>query len=169
MVAKTAAANLTPVVLELGGKDPFVVCDDADIQSIVQTAGRGVWQNMGQNCAGPERFFVYEKVYDEFCDGVTRVVKGMKTGSSLGDPFVDCGAICMGPKQMEQYQRLVDDAVSKGAKVLSGGFIPGSDSPLSKGSFYPPTVLANVPENAIIAQEEIFGPIMCIFKVKEPL
>lgn len=153
------------VVLELGGKDPFVVCDDADVKSIIQTACRGVWQNMGQNCAGPERFFVYEKVYDEFCDGVTKVVKGMKCGSSLGDPYVDCGAICMGPRQMESYQRLVDDAVSKGAKVLSGGFIPGPDSVLSKGSFYPPTVLADVPETALIAQEEIFGPIMCIFKV----
>ena len=73
IVAKTAADNLTPVVLELGGKDPFVVCDDADVKSIVQTACRGVWQNMGQNCAGPERFFVYEKVYDEFCDGVHKV------------------------------------------------------------------------------------------------
>jgi len=62
IVARTASANLTPVVLELGGKDPFVVCDDVDVDSIVQTACRGVWQNMGQNCAGPERFFVYEKV-----------------------------------------------------------------------------------------------------------
>jgi acyl-CoA reductase-like NAD-dependent aldehyde dehydrogenase len=72
MVAKTASANLTPVVLELGGKDPFIVCDDADVKSVVQTACRGVWQNMGQNCAGPERFFVYEKVFDEFCDGALR-------------------------------------------------------------------------------------------------
>lgn len=167
LVAKSASDNLTPVVLELGGKDPFVVCDDADVSSIVQTACRGVWQNMGQNCAGPERFFVYEKVYDEFCDGVTKIVNQMKTGPSLGDVYVDCGAICMGPRQIKKYQHLVDDAVSKGAKVLAGGFIPtGKDNPLTKGSFYPPTVLADVPENAEIAQEEIFGPIMCIFKVK---
>ena len=166
IVAKTAADNLTPVVLELGGKDPFVVCDDVNVDSVVQTACRGVWQNMGQNCAGPERFFVYEKVYDEFCDKVTAVVKKMKTGSSLGDPFVDCGAICMGPRQMQHYQRLVDDVVSKGGKVLAGGYIPKAGSELSKGSFYPPTILADVPESAIIAQEEIFGPIMCIFKVK---
>lgn len=166
IVARTAAANLTPVVLELGGKDPFVVCDDADVGSIVQTACRGVWQNMGQNCAGPERFFVYEKVFDEFCDGVLKIVRNMKTGPSLGDPFVDCGAICMGPKQLLHYQRLVDDAVAKGAKLLHGGYIPPADSPMGKGSFYPPTVLADIPENALIAQEEIFGPIMAIFKVK---
>ena len=77
-----------------------------------------------QNCAGPERFFVYEKVYTEFCDKVTALVKKMKMGPSLGDPFVDCGSICMGQKQLEHYQRLVDDAVSKDARVLAGGFIP---------------------------------------------
>lgn len=163
MVARDAAANLTPVVLELGGKDPFVVCDDANIDSIVQTACRGVWQNMGQNCAGPERFFVYEKVYTEFCDKVTSVVKQMKLGPSLGDPAVDCGSICMGPRQLLHYQRLVDDAVGKGAKVLAGGAIPDESS--LTGTFYPPTVLVDVTEDAIIAQEEIFGPIMCVFKV----
>lgn len=170
LVARTAAATLTPVVLELGGKDPFVVCDDCAVQDIVQTACRGVWQNMGQNCAGPERFFVYEKVYDEFCDSVARVVRGMRTGCALTDPLTDCGAITMGPRQLLAYQRLVDDAVSKGARLLCGGFIPSlaQETPENKaalarmraGSFYPPTVLADVPENALIAQEEIFGPIM---------
>lgn len=166
IVAKTAADKLTPVVLELGGKDPFVVCDDVDVTSIVQTAVRGVWQNMGQNCAGPERFFVYEKLYDKFCSEVTSVVSKLKVGASLGDPAVDCGSICMGPRQMQLYQKLVDDAVSKGAKILAGGFIPTENDPLSKGCFYPPTILADIPENALIAQEEIFGPIMAIFKVK---
>lgn len=160
MVARAASTNLTPVVLELGGKDPFVVCDDVDVKSIIQTACRGVWQNMGQNCAGPERFFVYEKVYDEFCDGVTKVVKQMKQGPSNGDVFVDCGAICMGPNQLKAYQRLVDDAVSKGARILSGGFIPEKNSDLASGSFYPPTIVADVPENALMAQEEIFGNLL---------
>ena len=113
IVARTAAATLTPVVLELGGKDPFVVCDDADIPSIVQTACRGVWQNMGQNCAGPERFFVYDSVFDAFCEQVAEVANQLKTGPSLGDSSVDCGAICMGPNQIKKYQSLVDDAVKK--------------------------------------------------------
>lgn len=166
IVARTAAATLTPVVLELGGKDPFIVLDDADVKSIVQTACRGVWQNMGQNCAGPERFFIYDKVYDEFCDGVTAIVKNMKCGPSLGDCYADCGAITMGPRQLQAYQRLVDDAVSKGAKLLAGGYIPTGNDPLAKGCFYPPTILGDVPDTALIAQEEIFGPIMCIFRVK---
>eukprot|EP00606_Chrysophyceae_sp_TOSAG23-5_P000497 GSChrysophyteH2.ASY1.ANO1.911.1 assembled CDS len=165
IVARTAAATLTPVVLELGGKDPFVVCDDADIPSIVQTACRGVWQNMGQNCAGPERFFVYDSVFDAFCEQVAEVANQLKTGPSLGDSSVDCGAICMGPNQIKKYQSLVDDAVKKGARVLAGGKIPSKRSALGKGSFYPPTVLVDVPEHARIAQEEIFGPIMCVFRV----
>lgn len=166
IVAKAASDNFLPVVLELGGKDPFVIADDVNIDGIVQTACRGVWQSMGQNCAGPERFFVYEKVYDEFCDKVTKVVKTMRQGPSNGDPFVDCGAICMGPKQLLKYQDLVDDAVAKGARVLHGGEIPKKGSALANGCFYPPTILVDVSENAKIAQEEIFGPIMCVFKVK---
>jgi len=168
IVAQGAAANWTPVVLELGGKDPFVVCDDVDVSSIVQTAVRGVWQNMGQNCAGPERFYVYEKVYDEFVDECTKIVKKLKTGPTLGDPTVDCGAICMGPNEMARYQKLVDDAVRNGARIMTGGYIPdkSKNDPLANGSFYPPTILADVPEDALIANEEIFGPIMCIFKVK---
>ncbi len=165
MVARAASENLLPVVLELGGKDPFVVCDDVDVQSVLQTACRGVWQNMGQNCAGPERFFVYEKVYDEFVAGVTAIVKRMKMGASLGDSSVDCGSICMGPRQLLAYQQLVDDAVSKGARVTTGGVIPTGPSNAALGTFYPPTVLVDVPENAVIAQKEIFGPIMCVFKV----
>lgn len=156
VVARTAAASLTPVVLELGGKDPFVVCDDADVAGIVQTACRGVWQNMGQNCAGPERFFVYEKVYEEFIDRVVRVVKQMRTGAPLSEARIDCGAITMGPKQLLAYQRLVDDAVAKGARLLAGGYIPSKVKVtdenreeverMRQGSFYPPTVLADVPE-----------------------
>jgi len=166
-VMEAAAPSLTPVVLELGGKDPFVVCDDVtDVDGIVQTALRGVYQNMGQNCAGPERFFVYEKVFDEFCDKAGAIVNKLSTGPPLAATTPDCGAVAMGPKQIANYQRLVDDAVKKGAKVLAGGYVPKAGDALAAGSFYPPTVLVGVPENALIAQEEIFGPIMCVFKVK---
>mmetsp|Transcript_44242 Transcript_44242/g.120536 ORF Transcript_44242/g.120536 Transcript_44242/m.120536 type:complete len:245 (-) Transcript_44242:580-1314(-) len=90
----------------------------------------------------------------------------MRQGPPLESACTDAGGICMGSRQMEHYQMLVDDAVSKGAKVLAGGALPVGSDPLSKGSFYPPTVLGDVPESATIAQDEIFGPIMCIFKVK---
>lgn len=124
IVAKTAADCLLPVILELGGKDPFVVCDDMKVDDVVQTACRGVWQNMGQNCAGPERFFIYEKIYDEFVDKVHKVVDRMTQGNPLSSPYIDCGSICMGPRQLQAYQRLVDDAVKKGARLVNGGFVP---------------------------------------------
>ena len=104
VVARAASKNLTPVVLELGGKDPFIVCEDVNVDSIIQTAARGVWQNMGQNCAGPERFFVYEKIHDEFAHKLATLVKSMSVGPSLGDDFVDCGAICMGPNQLKSIK-----------------------------------------------------------------
>ena len=171
-VMEAASKTLTPVVLELGGKDPFVVCDDVsagELDRIAQIACRGVYQNMGQNCAGPERFFVAEAngVYDKLCARVTAIVSQMRTGAPLNDAKVDCGAITMGARQIAHYQALVDDAVSKGARVLNGGFVPSRGDPLASGSFYPPTVLCDVPESALIAQKEIFGPIMCIFKVRD--
>jgi len=91
---------------------------------------------------------------------VSGIVKSMLQGSPLESEFVDCGACCM-PQSMSRYQELVDDAVSKGAVVLAGGTLEGMVAQL-----YPPTVLAGVTEDCLIASEEIFGPIMCIFKVK---
>mmetsp|Transcript_23476 Transcript_23476/g.73501 ORF Transcript_23476/g.73501 Transcript_23476/m.73501 type:complete len:595 (+) Transcript_23476:91-1875(+) len=160
-VMETASKSLTPVVLELGGKDPFVVCDDVDaaeLDRLAQIALRGVFQSMGQNCAGPERFFVARRVYDAFCDRIERVATRLKTGASLADPTVDCGAVTMGALSQRRLQALVDDALAKGAVLLAGGAIPTDGS-----SFYPPTVLKNVPASAELARAEIFGPIMCIF------
>jgi len=166
-VMEAAAPSLTPVVLELGGKDPFIVCNDADVSSVAQTACRGVFQNMGQNCAGPERFFVMESAYDEFCEAVSSIISKLCQGPPLAvgtGCFTDCGAITMGRKQMLSYQKLVDDAVRRGARVLRGGRLP-SEAQCLIGSFYPPTLVVDVPENAMMAREEIFGPIMCVMKI----
>lgn len=162
-VMEAASKTLTPVILELGGKDPFVVCDDMDIdEALTQLVVRGAFQNMGQNCAGPERFIVYERVYKEFCDKVTALVKQLKQGAPLGaeGDQVDCGA-CVHPPSLEGYQRYVDDAVAKGALVLCGG----RKKKDGEGQFFEPTVLAGVKESMLIAQEETFGPILSIFKV----
>lgn len=160
-VMEAASKTLTPVVLELGGKDPFIVCDDADPKALAQLVVRGAFQNMGQNCAGPERFIVYDKVYDSFCDAVAGIVKGMKQGPPLSSNLVDCGA-CVHPPSIKNYQRLCDDAVSKGARVLAGG----SSNSEYPGQFFQPTVLADVTEDMLIAKEETFGPILSIFRVK---
>lgn len=165
-VMAAASKKLTPVVLELGGKDPFVVCDDLDeneLDRIVQVALRGVFQNMGQNCAGPERFFVAKPVYNKFCTKIEEVAQRLKIGATLQDATVDCGAITMGPTAQQRLQALVEDALGKGAKRIGDGI--NTNKPAhSAGSFFPPTILRDVPATARIAQEEIFGPIMCIFE-----
>lgn len=161
-VMESASKTLTPVILELGGKDPFIVCDDADPKALAQLVVRGAYQNMGQNCAGPERFIVYDKIYDQFCEEVATIVKSMKQGPPLSSNFVDCGA-CVHPPSLQNYQRLVDDAVAKGARVLAGG---GKNAEYSDGQFFQPTVLADVTEDMLVAKEETFGPILPIFRVK---
>lgn len=161
-VMEAASKTLTPVILELGGKDPFIVCDDSDPRELAQLVVRGAYQNMGQNCAGPERFIVYEKVYDAFCEHVSGLVKALKQAPPLSSDFVDCGA-CVHPPSLEGYQRFVDDAVSKGARVLAGG---SRNQEFPDGQFFQPTVLADVTEDMLIAKEETFGPILSIFRVK---
>jgi len=160
-VMESASKTLTPVILELGGKDPFIVCDDCNPKEMAQLVVRGAYQNMGQNCAGPERFIVYDKVYESFCNEISTIVKGMKQAPPLSSDFVDCGA-CVHPPSIDNYKRLVDDAVAKGARVLAGG----SANPDYPGQFFQPTVLADVTEDMLIAKEETFGPILSIFKVK---
>mmetsp|Transcript_17514 Transcript_17514/g.52682 ORF Transcript_17514/g.52682 Transcript_17514/m.52682 type:complete len:610 (-) Transcript_17514:55-1884(-) len=161
-VMEAASKTLTPVILELGGKDPFIVCDDADPKGLAQLVVRGAYQNMGQNCAGPERFIVYDKVYDEFCDHVSKLVRQMRQGPPLSSDFVDCGA-CVHPPSLEGYERFVKDAVAKGARVLAGG---KRSKEFPDGQFFEPTVLADVTEDMLIAKEETFGPILSIFRVK---
>mmetsp|Transcript_9456 Transcript_9456/g.22763 ORF Transcript_9456/g.22763 Transcript_9456/m.22763 type:complete len:608 (-) Transcript_9456:203-2026(-) len=166
MEAAATTWHPTPVVLELGGKDPFIICDDYGItDDLVQVAVRGVFIHMGQNCAGPERFFVYESVYEDFVQRCAKLINQLELGDPLGSPTVDCGGVVMGDRTKAAMQRLVDDAVSKGARLLCGGYIPSKDTAVGRGSFYPPTLLVDVPEAALICTQEIFGPIMCVVMV----
>uniref|UniRef100_A0A7S0NMS9 Aldehyde dehydrogenase domain-containing protein n=1 Tax=Micromonas pusilla TaxID=38833 RepID=A0A7S0NMS9_MICPS len=160
MVMKAAADTLTPVVLELGGKDPFIVLEDASLSQCVPMALRGAFQSCGQNCAGAERFYVHEKIHDKFVARVMKAANQLRQGWALA-PGVDCGAMCM-PNQAAYVQSLVDDAVAKGAKVECGGEID-KDAP---GQFYPPTVLTNVNHSMKIMKEEVFGPVLSIVKVR---
>ena len=111
MVMKAAAETLTPVVLELGGKDPFIVLEDAALSQCVPMALRGAFQSCGQNCAGAERFYVHEKIHDRFVTQVMKAANQLRQGWALS-PGVDCGAMCK-PNQAQYVQSLVDDAVAK--------------------------------------------------------
>lgn len=165
IVMRAAAEHLTPVVLELGGKDPMVIFDDADFDQITHVAMRGCYQNSGQNCVGAERFFVHEKIHDRFVSEMVKRVKELRQGPTLdkeGLPApVDLGALVL-PGEALRIQSLVDDAVKRGAKVMIGGR-PNTEHP---GQFYQPTVLVGCNNTMRISQEEVFGPVMEVFKFR---
>lgn len=160
-VMAAAADTLTPVVLELGGKDPFIVCEDADLDVAVPTALRGAFQACGQNCTGAERFIVHEKIADKFLEKCVQAVEQMLQGPASQNDKVDFGSLCL-PGLDEKVQSLVDDAVARGAQIVTGGAIPSRDSDLSIGQFYPPTILTGVTKDMRIWHEEVFGPVMSV-------
>ncbi|CDF35134.1 Aldehyde dehydrogenase [Chondrus crispus] len=151
-VALAAAKRLLPVVLELGGKDPFIVCDDANVKHAATICLRGVFQNAGQNCIAVERVFVHEVVMDEFAGHVVAGAKAIRLG-------VDMGAMTMGESALAHVKDLVDDAVKQGAELLVGGKAAKVNG---KGSFFEATVLKGVTPRMRIAKEEVFGPVVSL-------
>ena len=147
-----AADNVVKPAMELGGNAPFIVFEDADIDAAIEGAMIAKMRNMGEACTAANRFYVHEKVHDEFAKKLTAKMGSLKMGNGLDD------GVALGPlvnkEGLDKVVELVDDAVGKGAKVLTGGKAPGG-----KGFFYPATVLANVPDNAKMLNEEIFGPV----------
>ncbi len=147
-----AADNVVKPAMELGGNAPFIVFEDADIDAAIEGAMIAKMRNMGEACTAANRFYVHEKVHDEFAKKLTAKMGSLKMGNGLDD------GVALGPlvnkEGLDKVVELVEDAVGKGAKVLTGGKAPGG-----KGFFYPATVLANVPDNAKMLNEEIFGPV----------
>ena len=138
--------------MELGGNAPFIVFDDADIDAAIEGAMIAKMRNMGEACTAANRFYVHEKVHDEFAKKLTAKMAGLKMGNGLDD------GVALGPlvnqEGRDKVIELVDDAVKKGAKVLTGG-----KTPSGPGFFYPATVLTNVSNDAKMLNEEIFGPV----------
>ncbi len=155
-VMERAARRLTPVSLELGGKDPMIVLEDADIELAAHAAVWGGMFNAGQTCVSVERVYVLEPAYDEFVAAVVRNVEKLKTGAGEGYDF---GAM-INDTQVAVTERHVRDALAAGAKVLTGG-----ERPAGAGSFYPPTVLVDVDHSMVCMTEETFGPTLPIMKV----
>jgi acyl-CoA reductase-like NAD-dependent aldehyde dehydrogenase len=155
-VMERAARRLTPVSLELGGTDPMIVLEDADVDHAAHAAVWGAMFNAGQTCVSVERVYVLEQIYDKFVDAVVRDVKNLKMGAGEGFDF---GAL-IDDAQVAVTARHVDDAVAKGARALTGGV-----RPTGPGSFYPPTVLVDVDHSMACMTEETFGPTLPIMKV----
>ncbi len=161
-VMANASERLTPVVLELGGKDPLIVCADADLDQASDAAMLGVFTACGQMCVGAERIYVFDEVYDDFVARMTERVAALRQGPPLGATLVDCGAMTM-PGQLDIIQDLIDDARAKGARVLVGG----QRNPDHHGQFFAPTLLVDVDHSMRITQAELFGPVMTIVRVRD--
>ncbi|KAK6920739.1 Aldehyde dehydrogenase domain [Dillenia turbinata] len=155
-----AKSNLKPVTLELGGKSPFIVCEDADVDKAVELAHFALFFNQGQCCCAGSRTFVHEKIYDEFLEKA----KARAARRTVGDPFKK--GIEQGPQidseQFDKILRYIRSGIESNATLECGGERLGS-----KGYFIQPTVFSNVQDDMLIAQDEIFGPVQSILKFKD--
>jgi acyl-CoA reductase-like NAD-dependent aldehyde dehydrogenase len=161
-IMQRAAETLTPVSLELGGKDAMIVLADADLERAANAAVHYSMQNAGQTCISTERVYVEAAVYEEFVGKVTEKVRGLRNGKPGGPGSVDVGAITF-PPQVEIISKHVEDARSKGARVVVGGHAHEES-----GHFYEPTVLVDVDHTMDCMREETFGPTLPIMKVSGP-
>jgi acyl-CoA reductase-like NAD-dependent aldehyde dehydrogenase len=161
-VLETAAKQLTPVVLELGGKDPFVVCDDANLEAAVHGALNGAFINCGQNCVASERILVQGAIAPAFEERVAELAGNLRQGAPLGDEVVDVGAMAT-PLQLEVVERLVNRAVEQGARVVVGGRRRHAE----RGEYFAPTVLADVTPDMDIMREETFGPVLLLCRFSD--
>ncbi len=152
------AKDIKKVSLELGGNAPFIVFDDADLDKAVEGAIISKYRNNGQTCVCANRIYVQDGVYDAFAEKLAAAVAKLKIGNGLEDgtttgPLIDGKAVA-------KVQEHIEDAVSKGAKVLAGG-------KLIEGNFFEPTILVNVPKTAAVAKEETFGPLAPLFRFQD--
>jgi acyl-CoA reductase-like NAD-dependent aldehyde dehydrogenase len=160
-VMKAAAEALIPCYLELGGKDPMIVCADADLDRASNAAAYYSMNNAGQVCISVERCYVEEPVYDEFVAKVVKNVGGLRQGVPTAVGTVDVGAVIF-PPQMEIVEEHMRDAVEKGARILTGGHQRSGP-----GRFYEPTVLVDVDHSMKCMTEETFGPTLPIMKISD--
>jgi len=160
-VMERAAQTLTPVSLELGGKDPMIVLADADLERAANLAVYYSMLNAGQTCISIERVYVEEPVYDEFVSKVVAKVGALRQGESTGPGTAEVGSMTF-PKQLEIVEEHVRDALAKGARALTGG-----KRAAGNGLFFEPTVLVDVDHSMKAMTEETFGPTLPIMQVAD--
>jgi succinate-semialdehyde dehydrogenase/glutarate-semialdehyde dehydrogenase len=156
-IMEKCAHDIKKVSLELGGNAPFIVFDDADLDSAVEGALASKFRNAGQTCVCANRLYVHDKVYDAFVDKLALAVGALK----IGDGFTE--GVTLGPlidgKAVAKVREHIEDALAKGAKVVQGGGAHAQGA-----NFFEPTILVNVPDTARVAKEETFGPLAPVFR-----
>lgn len=157
-IAESCGRQLKKLSLELGGKNPFVVCDDADIEHAVKWACLSAYSNAGQRCAAGSRFLVFEQVYEAFRDRLVEATEAQKLGI---EDDCDLGPV-INERQLGNMLGAIDRAAKKGAKVLTGGRRVGD-----KGWYLAPTVVEGAAPDDEISQLELFGPVACLYRVRD--
>jgi len=155
-----AAKYVISCSMELGGNAPFVVFDDADLEAALDGAMVAKMRNAGEACTAANRIYVQSGIHDAFAEGLRKRMTALKVGAGV-DAATECGPMIT-KRAVDKIDRLVRDAVARGARVLCGGSV-GSGT----GFYYPPTVLCDVPADAAMAQEEIFGPVAPISRFEQ--
>jgi succinate-semialdehyde dehydrogenase/glutarate-semialdehyde dehydrogenase len=158
-VAKTAGEQLKKTVLELGGSDPYIILEDADLEKAAETCVTSRLINAGQSCIAAKRFIAVESIYEDF----EKLFAEKMSKKKMGDPFED---VDLGPQARvdlrDDLHKQVLTSLEKGALLLTGGEVPGG-----KGAYYPPTVLSEVKKGMPAFDEEMFGPVAAIIRAKD--
>jgi succinate-semialdehyde dehydrogenase / glutarate-semialdehyde dehydrogenase len=163
-VMEVAGPLIKRVTLELGGSDPMIVCEDADVDTAVKMADAGRFFNCGQMCLGVKRLFVHDELYDAFVGKLQALLQkktvgpGSEKSSRMGPMHLDY--------QRGEIEAQVEDARARGARVVFGGARPEGDG-FSRGFFYQPTLIEGAPFDARVVQEEVFGPVLPVFKFSD--
>ncbi len=162
-VMAAAAQEIKRVTLELGGSDPMIVCDDADIDAAVSAASVGRFFNCGQACLAVKRLYLFDSIADEFMDKLVAKAKKLRLGNGLAEGTM------IGPlhseSQRAEVEAQVQDAVDKGARILVGGKRPEGEA-YASGNYYLPTLLTDIDETSRVVVEEVFGPALPIMRVR---
>ncbi len=158
-LSEMAGRHMKPVIMELGGHSPVIVCDDVDPVGTAATSVTGKSRNAGQVCVAPTRFFVADALYDRFTETFTEKAAALKVGNGL-DPANQMGPLA-NERRLEAMEMFVADARAKGARITAGGSRIGN-----QGYFFPMTVIADAPDDARAMREEPFGPIALISRVR---
>ena len=160
-IRRATAQSHKRLSLELGGKSPFIVFEDADLDSAVEGLVDGIWLNQGQVCCAGSRLLMQESIANTLTEKIRDRMSALRVGSPL-DKAIDIGAI-VAPVQLERIRRLVDQGIAEGASCWQ----PQIEMP-SRGLYFPPTLLSNVHPASVVAQQEIFGPVLAAMTFRTP-